>query len=1326
MERKYKISKQLDAYIETYVKNSEYNAYSEEDLEGLIVLKGVIYSGSVVLDEDDIFLEVLASMQEEQPCINANGNATLAEYIRLNNFVAPLNRDNLIAGILNAEKISELDSKYSNLLNLKKRIENEFSVLNAYDIYNFTEEYKYIVVHPSTLEIQFVKDTKSIPDGYSSYQTELFISRGYDYNDYDQKIYYGFQFFEIPIQKFTESDFMMHLNGYPDKYYPNIRGLDYYNENYYHMQDFIHLNVHSHYSILKSTITIPAAVDKAIADGQRGLVLTDLGVMYGIKEFVDYCTKVNKKRSEEGKEPFKPIIGCEMYVAPRTMHDKEKGDDECGRLIVLAKNLTGYKNLCKLVSNSWTEGLMGEMPRTDHTEMEKYHEGLIVIATGTNSEIANCILANKTQEATSIAEWYKKIFDSDFYIGIERHDSSSDSSQDIVAKERATEPVLINIAQALGIKLVCTNNCNYLNKEDGVGLDHLYAIARNCSMSDKDCPHHVDGGWMHSTEEMNHKFSDLEDAISNTCEIFDKVEIYSIDNKPLMPAFTIPEGFKSENEYLKHLAYEGAKERYGTDLSDEVKERLDFELDTINTMGFPGYFLIVAELINTACKELGVKVGPGRGSAVGSIVAYCLGITKIDPLKYGLLFERFLNPDKISLPDIDTDFDDEGREKVLHWIREKYGEENVTHIITYGMLATKSAIKGVVKAEGVHPTVGIDLCSDIPGQLPNKMAMNIPNAISVSPKLQAAANAEPTKTILENAAKIEGTIRTRDLHACGIIISPTPISNVVPVCTTDAVDDGISLVTQYDGHYIEQTGLIKMDILGLKTLSEIKLACENIKKVHGIDVDIDNIPLDDEKTFELYQNGQTVGTFQFESAGMQKYLKELKPTVFEDLIAMNSLYRPGPMAYIPSFIARKNGSEPITYDLPCMEPYLKETYGVTVYQEQVMLMSREIAGFTRGESDKLRKAIAKKNGLEKLEPMFIEGGVKKGYSQEVLKGIWEKWLGFGEYAFNKSHSVAYAWLAYQTAYLKANYPAEFMAAMLTCHSDDNKRLKELLEECKAMKLNILSPDINSSGTEFVSDKDGNIHFSLCAIKGIGKNVAKEITEKRNSAGCYKDIFDFTQRVNRSICNRRVFEALAKCGTFDSFGLPREQYFGKTQSGKTSIDLIFAYAEYNDSSFFPMEPPVLPVSEKLSYKDIRKIELEMLGICFAPHPAEEYREKHQQCWNATCKTLNNLKDSYEKQYSVIIGVVTNVRTGMSRMGGEYGIVTFEDEAASTDIAFFGKVWQNYKSLMLNDKILVVAGFIEMNINVNRLRFKAVKVFDINNATENLPSFKQKLQ
>lgn len=1094
------------------------------------------------------------------------------------------------------------------------------------------------------------------------------------------------------------------------------------------MQDFIHLNVHSHYSILKSTITIPAAVDKAIADGQRGMALTDAGVMFGIKEFVEYCAKVNKKRSEEGKEPFKPIIGCEMYVATRTMCDKEKGDEKCSHLIVLAKNLAGYKNLIKLVSNSWTDGLMNESPRTDHAELEKYHEGLIVIAAGTNSEIANCILVNNIQEAASIAEWYKTTFDSDFYIGMERHDSSAASTLDVVAKERATEPVLINIAQAMGIKLVCTNNCNYLNKEDGIGLDHLYAIARNCSMSDKDCPHHVDGEWMHSTEEMNHKFSDLEDAISNTCEIFDKVETYSIDNKPLMPAFTIPEGFATEAEYLKHLAYEGAKERYGIGLSDEVKERLDFELDTINTMGFPGYFLIVAELINTACKELGVKVGPGRGSAVGSIVAYCLGITKIDPLKYGLLFERFLNPDRATLPDIDSDFDDEGRERVLQWIRNKYGDDNVAHVITYNVLATKSAILGAAKAEGIHHTVAREICDAIPNQIPDNEAMNIPNVISASQKLQTAANVEPTKTILENAAKIEGTIRTRGLHACGIIISPTLISNVVPICTTDGVDDGISLVTQYDKRHIEDTGLIKMDILGLRTLSEIKLACENIKKVHGIDVDIDNIPLDDEKTFELYQSGQTLGTFQFESVGMQKYLKELKPTVFEDLIAMNSLYRPGPMAYIPSFIARKNGSDPITYDLPCMEPYLKDTYGVTVYQEQVMLMSREIAGFTRGDSDKLRKAIAKKKkkDLDEIKPMFIEGGSANGYSSQALENIWEKWMKFGEYAFNKSHSVAYAWLAYQTAYLKANYPVEFMAAMLTCHSDDNKRLKELLEECKAMKLNILPPDVNASGTEFVPDKDGNIHYSLCAIKGIGKNVAKEINEKRNSAGSYKDIFDFVQRVNRSMCNRRVFEALAKCGAFDSFGLPREQYFGKIQSGKTSIDLIFAYAEYNDSSFFPMEPPVLPTGEKLSYKDVRQMETDMLGVCFAPHPAEECREKHQHCWNAMCKTLNNLKDSYEKQYSAIIGVVTNVRTGMTRMGEEYGIVTFEDEAASADIAFFGKVWQNNKSLMVNNKVLVVAGFIEKNINYNKLRFKAVKVFDINDNTENLPSFRQKLQ
>lgn len=1066
------------------------------------------------------------------------------------------------------------------------------------------------------------------------------------------------------------------------------------------MQDFIHLNVHSHYSILTSQITIPAAVDKAVADGMKGMALTDVGVMYGIKEFVDYCAKINKERAKKGFEPFKPIIGCEMYVAPRTMHDKEKGDGKCSTLIVLAKNLTGYKNLCKLVSNSWTEGLMNETPRTDHTELAKYKEGLIVIASGINSEIASYAIAGNMDKALSVGEWYKDTFGDDFYIGIQGNGIVSESEEDGVQSDMTEiKSAYLKVCIEYDVKSVCVNSCNYLNKEDSAALDCLLAIANNTTLDDKSCPRHIEGEWMKTREELTPMFRGRSDAEINSHELFDKIEFYSIENKPLMPAFAIPEGFSSEADYLAYLAYQGAKEKYGETLPENVKERLDFELDVINGMGYPGYFLIVADMINAARNELGVWVGPGRGSAAGSIVAYCLGITKIDPIKYGLLFERFLNPDRVSLPDIDTDFDDEGRGRVMQWIRKKYGVENVAHIITYGVMAIRSAIQSCAKVMGAPNELAKELCEAIPYKLPDDVKMTLQNAIAHSPKLKSLAAEEGSmaKKVLDAAVKAEGIIRARGIHACGVIISPTPISEVVPVCTSDDPEfpDTKTAVTQYDGHVIESTGLIKMDLLGLKTLSELKEACKNIKMTRGIDIDLDNIPLDDAKTFELYQKGQTIGTFQLESASMQRYLQELHPTVFDDLIAMNALYRPGPLEYIPKFIARKNGSEPITYDLPCMEPYLKDTYGIAVYQEQVMLLSREIAGFTRGQSDALRKAIGKKNKgiLEMMKPLFVEGGLNNGYTQDALDKIWVDWLEFGKYAFNKSHAVAYTWLAYQTAYLKANYPAEFMAALLTRRSYEAKEVKKLLEECKQMGIHILSPSVNVSGETFAPDKDGNIHFGLCAISGIGQNVVDEIVRKRNSGNQYKDIFDFAQRVNRNVCNKRVFERLALCGAFDCFGFPREQYLGTTAKGKSSIDLIFEFAQSdNGLSLFPLDPPELPMAKEIPLMEKRTKECELMGISFIPHPIEAYRDVVAQYCNADCESLNNLV-SYKfnsKMQTSIAGLVTNIRIGISKTNKEYGIITIEDENANTEIAFFGIVWQKNKDILAINKLVLISG------------------------------------
>ncbi len=854
------------------------------------------------------------------------------------------------------------------------------------------------------------------------------------------------------------------------------------------MQDFIHLHVHSYYSILDGQSPIDKLVDKAVANGMRGMALTDHGNMFGIKELFDYCAKVNGKRTKEGLEPFKPIFGCEMYVARRSMAQKEndKGDRGGYHLIVLAKNELGYHNLIKLVSRAWTDGFYGR-PRTDRADLERFHEGLIVCSACIAGEVPAKILRDDIEGAREAIEWHKRLWGDDYYLELQRHEVKNPNqraNRETYPLQQRANKIIIELAREYGIKLVCTNDCHFVDEDTAEAHDHLLCLNTGKSLDDPTRMLYSKQEWFKTREEMNDIFSDIPEALSNTCEILDKVETYNIESDPIMPFFPIPEDFGTEEEwrnkfteedlykeftsdengenqlpedegkkkiaklggyekiyrvkfeadYLAKLAYDGARRIYGEPLSDEVVSRIKFELHIMKTMGFPGYFLIVQDFINSARNELGVWVGPGRGSAAGSVVAYCLGITKIDPLKYDLLFERFLNPDRVSLPDIDTDFDDDGRGKVLQWVMDKYGKENCAHIITYSTMATKNVIKDVARVENVPLEVSNGWCKAIPDRLPDGMKMNLGNVVKVVPEIRDAetsADIRESNTI-KYAKMLEGTVRGTGIHACGFIICRDPISDHVPVSTADDPDfPGIkTAVTQYDGHVIESTGLIKMDFLGLKTLSEQKEAVKIIKQTQGVDIDLDNIPIDDELTYQLYQKGQTIGTFQFESPGMQKYLKELHPTVFEDLIAMNALYRPGPMDYIPSFIKRKNGKEPITYDIPCMEKYLKDTYGITVYQEQVMLLSRQLANFTRGESDALRKAMGKKKKaiVDAMKPKFIEGGKKNGHDPKVLEKIWADWEKFASYAFNKSHAACYSWVAYQTAYLKAHYPAEFMAA----------------------------------------------------------------------------------------------------------------------------------------------------------------------------------------------------------------------------------------------------------------------------------------------------------
>ena len=1118
------------------------------------------------------------------------------------------------------------------------------------------------------------------------------------------------------------------------------------------MSDFIHLHVHTYYSILDGQSKIKNLVDKAIADGQRGMAITDHGDMFGIKEFHDYVNGINKGRKKEGLEPFKPIFGCEMYVARGENKESKSLDIDRGgyHLIVLAKNENGYKNLIKLVSNAWIDGYYYR-PRTDRAELERYHEDLIVCSACIAGEVPAKVLRNDIAGAREAIEWHKRVFGDDYYLELQRHevkDPSIRANRETFPLQQKANKVLMELAQEYGIKVVCTNDAHFVDKENAEAHDHLLCLSTGKDIDDPTRMLYSKQEWFKTREEMEEVFSDIPEAMANTIEILDKVEIYNLDNDPIMPFFPIPESFgteemwrekfseqqlydeftsdengenplspedgkkkieklggydklyriKFEADYLAKLAYEGAKTRYGDPIPDDVVERVKFELHIMKTMGFPGYFLIVQDFINSARNELDVMVGPGRGSAAGSVVAYCLGITKIDPLKYDLLFERFLNPDRISLPDIDTDFDDDGRARVLKWVMDKYGHENCAHIITYSSMATKNSIKDVARVEKVPLSISNALCKAIPERLPDGMKMNLPNAIKCTPELREAEVSTDKKLsdTIKYAKMLEGTVRGTGIHACGIIICRDPISDHVPVSTADDPDfrDCKTNCTQYDGHVIETTGLIKMDFLGLKTLSELKEAVANVKQTRGIDIDLDNIPMDDPTTYKLYQEGRTIGTFQFESSGMQKYLRQLKPTVFEDLIAMNALYRPGPMDYIPSFIARKSGTEPITYDIPCMEKYLKDTYGITVYQEQVMLLSRQLADFTRGESDALRKAMGKKkkNIVDEMKPKFIEGGVKNGHDPKVLEKIWGDWEKFASYAFNKSHAACYSWVAFQTAYLKANYPAEFMAAIMSRRKDDIKEITKLMDECKAMGIHTLGPDVNESYEKFAVNKKGEIRFGMGGVKGMGEAAARAIIEEREQNGAYKSIFDFAERLGSNV-NRKTYEVLALSGGFDSFGIKREQFFAPGSKGELFIDLLVRYGQnymnakrdmaqslFGGFDEVEITTPAIPQAESWSNIERLNKERELVGIYLSAHPLDDYSMVLKKLCNTRCMELENKESLLDRQELTIGGIVTNVRNHFDKKGNPCGFVTIEDYDGAGEMPFFGEQWGKWSGML----------------------------------------------
>ncbi|MCI7399444.1 MAG: DNA polymerase III subunit alpha [Prevotella sp.] len=1119
------------------------------------------------------------------------------------------------------------------------------------------------------------------------------------------------------------------------------------------MQDFIHLHVHTYYSILDGQSSISKLVDKAVGNGMKGMAVTDHGDMFGIKEFFDYCNKINGGRKKEGLEPFKPVFGCEMYVARHRKEDKNKdnGDRSGYHLIVLAKNYNGYKNLIKLVSNAWVDGFYGR-PRTDRFELEKYHEDLIVCSACIAGEVPKKILKGDIEGAREAIEWHKRVFGDDYYLELQRHevkDPTIRANRETFPLQQEANKVLVELAKEYGIKVVCSNDAHFVDQENAEAHDHLLCLSTGKDLDDPTRMLYSKQEWFKTREEMNEVFADIPEALSNTIEILDKVEFYDIENPPIMPFFPIPEEFgteeqwrqkfseedlfneftsdengqnqlprdegekkiqklggydklyriKFEADYLCKLAYEGAAKLYPMPLTKEVDDRIRFELHIMKTMGFPGYFLIVQDFINSARDELGVMVGPGRGSAAGSVVAYCLGITKIDPIKYDLLFERFLNPDRISLPDIDTDFDDDGRGRVLEWVEDKYGHENCAHIITYGTMATKNSIKDVARVEKLPLEKANWLCKLIPDKLPDGLKMNLGNAIKCIPELrEAEASPDPKlHNTMEYAKMLEGTVRGTGIHACGFIICRDKISDWVPVSVAeDKNDPGHKLrCTQYDGHVIESTGLIKMDFLGLKTLSIMKEAVENIRVTTGETIDLDTIPIDDELTYQLYCDGRTIGTFQFESPGMQKYLRELHPSVFEDLIAMNALYRPGPMDYIPSFIARKNGREEIKYDIPCMEKYLKDTYGITVYQEQVMLLSRQLADFTRGESDALRKAMGKKKKaiVDAMKPKFIEGGKKNGHDPKVLEKIWGDWEKFASYAFNKSHATCYSWVSYQTAYLKAHYPAEYMAAVMSRNLDNITEITKLMDECRAMNIPTLGPDVNESRQKFSANKKGEIRFGISAIKGVGGAAAEAIIMERESNGPYKTVFDFIQRVSLSSCNRKCIESLVLSGGFDCFTeLRREDYFAKNAKGEMFIDQLVRYGQlyqaemmqqkyslFGDDNAIEISTPAIIKGEPWS--DIERLnkERDLVGIYLSAHPLDEYKVILDNLCNTSCQEMEDVSRLQGREQVVIGGIVTAIRQKYTKTGKPCGFVTIEDFDGSGVLALFGEDWGKWAGM-----------------------------------------------
>ena len=1078
-----------------------------------------------------------------------------------------------------------------------------------------------------------------------------------------------------------------------------------------HMVDFIHLHLHTQYSILDGACRIKEMVGKAVSLGMRGAAVTDHGNLYGIKEFAEVAAK-NKE--------FRPIFGCETYVARRSNKDKSEMIDRKGdHLILLAKNATGYNNLLKLISFSWTEGHYYK-PRIDKQLLARYHEGLIASSACLAGEIPRAIQAGNLAKAEQVILEYKALFGDDFYLELMRHPATDPTRDgDVYKRQMVVGDELVKLAHKLNVKLLATNDVHFLNETDAEIHDRLLCINTGKFMDDIDRMRYTGQEWFKSKEEMNKLFADIPEALENTIEVLDKVEDYSLNRDPIMPDFPLPDGFTDPDDYLRHLTLIGAEKRY-PEITQEISDRIDFELAVIKHMGYPGYFLIVQDFLNAA-RAMGVSVGPGRGSAAGSVVAFCIRITDVDPLKFDLLFERFLNPDRISMPDIDIDFDEDGRDRVLKWVVEKYGKNKVAQVITFGTMAAKGAIRDVGRVQRLP----LDEVNRICKLVPTKPGITLKAAYEEVPELKAARTS-PNPLIAETmriAESLEGSVRQTGLHACGIIISRDDLTEYIPITISKETD---LFVTQFDGSFIEKVGMLKMDFLGLKTLSIIKDAVRNISNSRGVDIDMDNLPFDDAETYELFSQGKTTGIFQFESDGMKKYLRELKPNKIEDLIAMNALYRPGPMDYIPSFIARKHGREKIAYDIPSMEKYLKDTYGITVYQEQVMLLSQELAGFTKGQADSLRKAMGKKieHMMTELKPKFFDGCKNNGHDEEVVKKIWNDWMAFTDYAFNKSHSACYAYVAYRMAWLKAHYPSEFMAAVLSRNLNDLKEITLFLDECKRMHIPVLGPDVNESSNAFFANKRGEIRFGMAGIKNVGEAAVTSIVEERVKGGPYGSIFDMTRRINSHTVNKRCMESLAKAGGFDCFeNTHRAQYFYQENSDDmVFLEKLIRHATDYHARKDSMQQSLFGEAEEIHFPELTmpecrpwskleqlKFEKEVTGFYMSGHPLDDYQLEIDQFCNMTIEDLKQDLRGMKGKDVTFAGIVIEANHKVGKTGKPYGSFVVEDYFNFISLTMFSEEYLRWKHMLEAGQYVFLKARIEsrfdspdqMSIRVNQV-------------------------